>query len=121
LEERQVKPTKDSEVNQMAEKRNLRRGMQGEDVKKLQEDLKAIGYDPGEADGIFGKKTEDAVKKFQKDKGLRVDGVVGKNTATYIDALNLLKKTSGMLKKVWGQLCKAQQEEFAELVPPPST
>ena len=31
-------------------------------------------------DGIFGAKTYNAVVKFQKDRGLAVDGIVGKNT-----------------------------------------
>lgn len=34
----------------------------------------------GKSDGIFGEKTEKAVKEFQKQKGLTVDGIVGKNT-----------------------------------------
>lgn len=34
----------------------------------------------GESDGIFGAKTEKAVKEFQKQNGLEVDGIIGKNT-----------------------------------------
>jgi predicted chitinase len=49
----------------------LKLGSNGEDVKKLQTKL---GLNP---DGDFGKNTETAVKKWQKDNGLKDDGVVG--------------------------------------------
>lgn len=96
-------------------KRDLKKGMKGDDVKRLQEELKALGYDPGPIDGDFGDKTEKAVRKFQEEKGLTVDGVVGKNTAKYINTLNLLKKTYGMLEKVKDKLCEEQKKEFKEL------
>ena len=54
--------------------------MRGEDVKKLQIALKERGFDPGQTDGIFGKKTERAVKRFQRSCGLKDDGIAGKNT-----------------------------------------
>ena len=54
--------------------------MRGGDVYALQSALKERGYDPGQLDGIYGKKTERAVKRFQKDKGLKVDGIAGKRT-----------------------------------------
>lgn len=55
-------------------------GSRGEDVKTLQAQLNALGYNCGDVDGIFGAKTYNAVVKFQKDRGLAVDGIVGKNT-----------------------------------------
>ena len=58
----------------------VRSGSRGEDVKTLQAQLNALGYDCGTVDGIFGAKTYNAVVKFQKDRGLAVDGIVGKNT-----------------------------------------
>ncbi len=54
--------------------------MRGEDVRRLQIALREHGFDPGQTDGIFGKKTERAVKRFQKSCGLKVDGIAGKNT-----------------------------------------
>lgn len=57
----------------------LRLGSKGEQVKYLQAILNYYGYSLA-IDGIFGKKTEDAVKKFQKSRHLRVDGIVGPNT-----------------------------------------
>jgi GH25 family lysozyme M1 (1,4-beta-N-acetylmuramidase)/peptidoglycan hydrolase-like protein with peptidoglycan-binding domain len=51
-------------------------------VKELQQDLKQLGYDIGRGgvDGLFGKDTATTVSKFQQDKGLVVDGKVGKDT-----------------------------------------
>jgi peptidoglycan hydrolase-like protein with peptidoglycan-binding domain len=49
----------------------------------LQEILKVYAnpdYDPGPVDGIFGPLTEAAVKNYQADYGLAVDGVVGRQT-----------------------------------------
>jgi hypothetical protein len=57
----------------------LKRGSKGEAVRALQRALVAAGH-PLEIDGDFGRKTEDAVKEFQRRKGLTVDGVVGPNT-----------------------------------------
>lgn len=54
--------------------------MSGEDVKELQKRLLARGYDCGKIDGVFGDKTEAAVKAYQKAKKLVVDGRAGKNT-----------------------------------------
>lgn len=55
-------------------------GSRGEDVKTLQAQLNALGYDCGTVDGIFGIKTYNAVVKFQTARALAVDGIVGVNT-----------------------------------------
>ncbi len=57
-----------------------RRGSSGSEVRKIQEKLKRWGYYSGSVDGIYGSKTEAAVKKFQKNNGLTVDGIAGKKT-----------------------------------------
>jgi len=49
-------------------------------TKTLQTKLKRWGYYKGSVDGIFGKKTREAVKLFQKRNGLVVDGIVGNKT-----------------------------------------
>lgn len=51
-----------------------------EDVRKLQEALKKLGYDPGAIDGKWGEKTKAALKKFQKDRELPDDGIAGPKT-----------------------------------------
>lgn len=59
-----------------------KKGSSGSDVEKLQNALVGAGYDVGStgADGVYGKNTEAAVKKYQQDNGLTVDGIAGKNT-----------------------------------------
>jgi len=51
----------------------------GRDVIKVQKYLETLGYNVS-TDGIFGKSTEDAVKNFQKNNNLQVDGIVGGRT-----------------------------------------
>lgn len=58
-------------------KGTLKNPSRGEDVKVLQQRLKDLGYYTDEVDGIFLKYTEDAVRKFQQDKDLLVDGIAG--------------------------------------------
>ncbi len=66
--------------------RQLRAGMQGADVARLQRILNNLGYRAGAEDGIFGPATEAAVRAFQKDHGLPVIGVVGPRTAALLQA-----------------------------------
>ncbi|MGH3824925.1 MAG: N-acetylmuramoyl-L-alanine amidase [Pseudonocardiaceae bacterium] len=56
------------------------RPMRGDDVCTLQERLLELGYDADRADGIFGVQTEAALRSFQRDYGLLVDGVCGPAT-----------------------------------------
>ncbi len=49
-------------------------------VKELQKELKELGYYEGSIDGLYGSETEQAVKDFQKDEGLTVDGKYGPAT-----------------------------------------
>ena len=63
----------------MATYSTIRYGSRGDDVKALQNALNAAGYSL-DVDGIFGSKTQAAVKQYQKSQGLTVDGIVGKNT-----------------------------------------
>jgi peptidoglycan hydrolase-like protein with peptidoglycan-binding domain len=52
----------------------------GEDVKTIQFVLKQLGYNTGTIDGIYGPKTLNSIKSFQKYYKLTVDGTVGNNT-----------------------------------------
>jgi len=49
-------------------------------TKEIQIALKNAGFDPGTADGKLGQRTQQAVKEFQRAKGLKVDGKVGPKT-----------------------------------------
>ena len=59
----------------------------GSEVSNLQEKLLKLGYDLGRwgVDGDFGSATQKAVKKFQKDSGLKDDGIVGPQTYAALD------------------------------------
>lgn len=52
----------------------------GQDVAQIQERLSSLGYSTGGVDGEFGAMTTAAVRAFQQDRGLEVDGVVGQST-----------------------------------------
>lgn len=58
----------------------LKRGYSGSYVKFLQQLLESYLIPVGTIDGIFGSRTEKAVKQFQQENNLSVDGIVGKNT-----------------------------------------
>ena len=45
-----------------------------------QDDLNTLGFSIGGLDGIFGVKTQEAVRSYQRKVGLSVDGIVGCNT-----------------------------------------
>ncbi len=58
----------------------IKNGSKGSTVKSWQTLLNFWGFNCGTADGIFGGKTEEATKRFQKEYGLEADGVVGSAT-----------------------------------------
>lgn len=59
-------------------------GSTGEEVRRIQKKLKELGYYTGAVDGIFGAKTQSAVKAFQKNCGITVDGIAGPTTLLYL-------------------------------------
>jgi peptidoglycan hydrolase-like protein with peptidoglycan-binding domain len=63
----------------------LKKGSSDPAVRDLQVALKALGHDPGPIDGVFGQTTDTAVKAFQQEREIPVDGVVGKVTWINID------------------------------------
>lgn len=64
-------------------------------IKQIQTKLKNWGYYDGEVDGIFGYKTETAVKKFQEKNGLTVDGKVGNQTFAALGMSSSSSSSSG--------------------------
>ena len=63
-----------------------KKGSTGNEVIQIQKKLKNWGYYSGEIDGIYGSKTKNAVEKFQRKNGLKIDGIAGKNT---LDAMGI--------------------------------
>ena len=70
-----------SKYNAFFAPRTLYWGVQGQDVRTVQDKLLRWKYYDGVVDGIYGARTYRAVRKFQQTNGLMVDGVVGPSTA----------------------------------------
>ena len=79
----------------------LKRGSTGEMVVLLQDSLKLMNFDVGTSDGVFGEKTEDAIKSFQStNENLKINGVFDKATREYMEAfLGGVNKIKTFLKK----------------------
>jgi N-acetylmuramoyl-L-alanine amidase len=69
-------------------------GSDSASVKQVQQKLKNWGYYDGAVDGIFGIKTEKAVRLFQSKNGLTVDGKCGKETLTAMGLADLITKST---------------------------
>jgi len=65
----------------------------GDDVKRLQIALNAVGYKLN-VDGVFGALTEAAVKNYQGQNSLRTDGVVGPSTVAHLNTKVAIPTTS---------------------------
>ncbi len=63
-------------------------GSQGDEVKRIQKKLKTLGYYTGSIDGVYGTKTQTAVRNFQKNCGITADGVAGPKTIRYLGLEN---------------------------------
>ena len=71
---------------------SCRRGSTGSTVREIQTRLKNWGYYSGTVDGIYGSRTEAAVKKFQQKNGLTADGIAGPAT---LSALGISSGSTG--------------------------
>ena len=58
----------------------IRQGSRGNYVCIAQDDLNTLGYRTGGLDGVFGTQTYNAVRNYQRSRGLAVDGIIGCNT-----------------------------------------
>jgi peptidoglycan hydrolase-like protein with peptidoglycan-binding domain len=65
-----------------------------ETIHQAQNKLKELGYDPGPIDGRWGRKTEAAIKSFQRDKGLPVTGELDQQTKERLGLLITNEPTS---------------------------
>lgn len=75
-------------------KRMIRRGMVGWDVSVLQFVLRRQGVRVGPVDGIYGRATLRAVRRYQARKGLYVDGIVGPATTRALTRKAVARKAS---------------------------
>lgn len=64
--------------------RTLEYGIEGADVRQLNEDLAALGYDVS-IDETFGKRTRAAVQRWQEDRGLEVTGALTADDIVFVD------------------------------------
>ncbi len=61
-----------------------RLGSRGDEVRRIQQKLKNLGYYKGAVDGIYGAGTQRAVKSFQKNCGITADGIAGPKTLKFL-------------------------------------
>ena len=91
----------------------LRKGSAGPEVKSLQKKLLQIGYYLGSygVDGDYGDATVTAVRKFQKDNSLAVDGEAGPNTLAAVN--KVLPIVQQEQKAIANRLRQAQPTDFS--------
>lgn len=82
----------------------MEEGLVSKSVEAAEEMLKAVGYDPGEVDGLFDAQTKAAVMQLQTDEELEVNGVLMEETT-----LALMDKLRDKIDKDDPQLKKAKQ------------
>ena len=76
-------------VSQRAEAASYRQGSSGSVVTQIQKKLASEGYYKASIDGIYGSRTAAAVRSYQRDRGLKVDGICGPET---LGALGIQQK-----------------------------
>lgn len=59
-------------------------GSRGDEVRRIQQKLKQLGYYKGTVDGIYGTATKRAVTAFQKNCGITADGIAGAKTLKFM-------------------------------------
>lgn len=95
----------------------LKRGSKGTEVAYVQAILMDLGYDlqPYGADGDFGRKTEEAVKAFQRAHGLEPDGIVGPRTYAALE--NATPEEEERFTVILEGVTKAEAEAIKEAYP----
>ena len=73
-------------------------GSQGDEVRRIQQKLRSLGYYNGSVDGIYGTGTKKAVTAFQKSCGITADGIAGAKTLKFL-GLESSSSSSGQYSK----------------------
>lgn len=72
-------------------------GSRGDEVRRIQTKLKSLGFFDGAVDGIYGIKTQSAVRRFQKSVGITADGIAGNKTLLFLGLGNSATTNAGGL------------------------
>lgn len=83
---------------------------------QLQAKLNARGIDSGPQDGIFGPRTEQAVRQFQRANGLSVDGIVGPETRGALAGRQGAPRRVDNPREVIGNATNKQKLDYAKRV-----
>lgn len=81
-------------------KQKAEEGQRGDDILKAEKQLTKLGYKRAKPDGLFTHNTTIAVKKLQRDYGLKATGDIGTGTANLLEQLNIKKRTHGYVNGV---------------------
>jgi peptidoglycan hydrolase-like protein with peptidoglycan-binding domain len=70
----------------------LRLGDRGPEVTNLQQELRQRGFNPGRVDGVYGSQTQEAVRQFQRTRGLFADGIAGRETLSALGVMSQARR-----------------------------
>jgi len=70
-------------------------GSRGQEVRQIQQKLRELGLYSGSVDGVYGTATQKAIRQFQKNCGLTVDGIAGPKTLLYLGLGSGTSSSSG--------------------------
>ncbi len=73
--------------------------VRGDDVRELQRKLNALGFDAGREDGLFGPRTDAAVREFQRNVAHEADGIVGHETLLALDRLRPVGRSRAVVRE----------------------
>lgn len=88
--------------------RTLRRGYTGDDVITVQQRLKELGYYTGSIDGVYGSGSIAAATAFQKNNGLKVDGLTGQSTYAALFSSSARGSWFFRLQQFFRRVCQAE-------------
>jgi len=95
-------------LSQRAEAVSYQMGSSGSVVTKIQQKLQEAGYYSYTVDGIYGSRTKSAVKAFQKDRGLKVDGICGDQTLRALGITTGAATADGNTRALLARLISAE-------------